>query len=432
MTVRIRFAEDAQSLVDDWSNNIARRNKFGQGFGFANCLDQRAQVSDEDANRDKETRAASPAAQPATTIAASNSPTPNIVAGQALNDKHEPVAGAEVFLFRFDHSDSSRKLIGQTKTNDDGRFQFDNVIDIEKEFPNKKFPPSMVVGNEFIQCFVRSSGLVPFEFMITPGQVAQGGMFRAAVMSPGNTLTGRVTGPHGKPLAGALATVGRAFGDWEGVKSARTDADGNYKIADVSSFDLDAYQKQIEEMQTSGKGDAFFASPEFLTVALPGFATKQLLLKKCAWPTRRATRSACCPRRSGYIRRFRKSSRRDNHSSRNGDHRKECRSLPVGSADSNEGLRPHRCGWQLPLCEFTVRYLLDLVRRARSGDQRRACDGCGERYPYATARPHHDPGWHRQREIVDVETSKPIVLEDEMRAMLIADSRSSPPSGRGE
>ncbi len=293
LLARVRFAPSEQDALTLFVDGAHHRREFASKFGFKDCNLQLSQVATEDAEKrdqdeQKKTSASSgKATQPASSNDSPanpkpktpNQPKPNTVAGLALQENHEPVTAAEVFLFRYDHSDLSRKLIGQTKTDSDGRFQFDNVIDIEKEFPGRKFPARDQVGNEFIQCIVRTPGLVPFEWMATPTQVAEQGMFQAAVMSTGATLAGRVTGPDGDPVTGALLTVGRGFGDWEGIKSARTDAKGKYQIADLKPFDLAAYQKQAEEAQRSG-GDVFMAFPESLTIEAHNFATKQLQFAK--------------------------------------------------------------------------------------------------------------------------------------------------------
>jgi beta-lactamase regulating signal transducer with metallopeptidase domain len=56
LLVRHHDAMDAQSVVDDWSNDIARRDKLGQEFGFSVCQDQRTAVGEEDAKRDLNSR----------------------------------------------------------------------------------------------------------------------------------------------------------------------------------------------------------------------------------------------------------------------------------------------------------------------------------------------------------------------------------------
>jgi protocatechuate 3,4-dioxygenase beta subunit/beta-lactamase regulating signal transducer with metallopeptidase domain len=213
-------------------------------------------------------------------------PTPNTVGGQAVDEKGQPVAGAGVFLFRinqrFNQRDAARKQVGQTKTDAEGRFRFDNVIDIEKEFPNKKFPPSFISGDELLQVFVRAPGKATASWLATPAVVAQRGDWQRMTMAAAATLSGRVTGPDGKPVAGALVSGGW-FSGWEGATSSRTDADGNYKIDDGTAFDVNEYKKQVaeqerrqkEQAQAGGKIFNLFISRPILTVEHPDFATRQ-------------------------------------------------------------------------------------------------------------------------------------------------------------
>ena len=65
-------------------------------------------------------------------------------------------AGAEVFLFRVNRQDSSRKLVAEKTSDASGNIRFEDVVDVAKEFPGGKFPPTIVVGDEFFQLIVRA------------------------------------------------------------------------------------------------------------------------------------------------------------------------------------------------------------------------------------------------------------------------------------
>ncbi|MCI0335751.1 MAG: carboxypeptidase regulatory-like domain-containing protein [Planctomycetes bacterium] len=248
---------------------------------------RRADAQDQPAERD-----------PKPLAARSNDPTapdsipqlrPNTFAGRAVDENGKPVVGVGVFLFRTKHSDASRKLVSQKATDADGRFQFDNVIDIAKEFPDGKFPPEHDVGAEFLQVIVRSPGRVTQHMMQTRQHIAQWGEFREMKLPPAAILRGRITSPDGKPVAGALVSFGTlGTATWDGAMAARTDENGNYEIDDIAPFDMQQYRDQIAEQQRQaqekGRKDvysaALFISPPFLRVEHPDFAVMRIGVEK--------------------------------------------------------------------------------------------------------------------------------------------------------
>jgi beta-lactamase regulating signal transducer with metallopeptidase domain/tetratricopeptide (TPR) repeat protein/protocatechuate 3,4-dioxygenase beta subunit len=210
-------------------------------------------------------------------------PVPNSMFGQVVTEQRKPIAGADVYLFLVNRHDSSRKSLGEVKTDADGRYRFDNVIDIAKQFPNGEIPLLDDLPDEFLQLTARAPGRASFTMLDLPQRVARFGTVQEIPMLRAGTLRGRVTNRSGKPVENALVTVGHdSFSQWEGAKSDRTDADGRYEIVDAEPFDMAAFQKAQEEQrrrmeqQTQG-GDAFnlFIAPPVLTVSHPDFAVKK-------------------------------------------------------------------------------------------------------------------------------------------------------------
>jgi RNA polymerase sigma-70 factor (ECF subfamily) len=211
---------------------------------------------------------------------------PNTITGRAVDENKQPVAGAEVFLFRLNRIDASRKLVAQKTTGADGRFEFDNVIDITREFPGGKLTPFNPQEEEFIQLVVRSPKRATGSQMDIRQRIARDGEFLEISLPPAARLTGRVTGPDGKPVAGALVSRGGSgFTAWERAQSARTDADGRYEITDSPAFSLAKYREQeakqrnrLEALRSkSNRATAdysIFIMPPALSVTHPDFATK--------------------------------------------------------------------------------------------------------------------------------------------------------------
>ncbi len=206
----------------------------------------------------------------------------NTAVGRAVDENIQPIVGAEVYLFRVNQHDGTRKLLGKKSTDANGRFRFDNVIDIDKEFPGRKFPGSYEVGNEMLEGAIRVPGRVTTTWLIMLQEVAKHGDCHESKMLPAATLHGRVTDTHGKPIANALVSIGRGVAIWEGAQTARTDADGYYTIEDAAPFDEAKFKQQQKREQVEHRFEAFglFFRRPVLTVEHPDYAVKQTTFEK--------------------------------------------------------------------------------------------------------------------------------------------------------
>ena len=197
-----------------------------------------------------------------------------------MDEKGQPIAGAEALLFRINRIDSSRKLQAKTSTNAEGKYRFENVIDIPKEFPDGKLSPINPLDEEFVQFFVRAPGRVAGMGMEMRQQIALAGDIYDLTLTPAYKLSGQVTGSDGKPVGAALVTVGGSgFTSWEGVQSARTKADGTYLINDVPPYSMEEYRKKEAEHRRSTNSFrsnkvqfSYYVAPPIVTVEHPDFA----------------------------------------------------------------------------------------------------------------------------------------------------------------
>jgi protocatechuate 3,4-dioxygenase beta subunit/tetratricopeptide (TPR) repeat protein len=212
-------------------------------------------------------------------------PVPNSMSGQAVDERQQPIAGAKASLFRVNRHDGSHKLLAEQVTDPDGRFQFHDVIDIDKEFVDDRIPSLDDVGDDFLQVAIRDQGRVSESWLELPQRVAKDGTFNQVHLAPAAALAGRVTGPDGKPVEGALVSIGAgSFDRWEGMKADRTDEGGNYEINDVAPFGIAEYRtQQLEQrrrMEQQRSRDAFyysvFSAPPVLAVEHPNFAVKKV------------------------------------------------------------------------------------------------------------------------------------------------------------
>ena len=185
-------------------------------------------------------------------------------------------------MFRINRVTSERKQIGQKSTDASGEFQFENVVDIAKEYPGGKIPPSSPLETEFIQIYVRAPGhATEMRFELRQRVAKWGGLFDIK-LPPAATLTGRVTGPDGKSILGALVSLGgTGYMLWEGARSTRTYAEGRYEIKDAAPFDMQKFREQqadqrrkLEAFRSNAtkEGACSLVAPPVLVVEHPDFA----------------------------------------------------------------------------------------------------------------------------------------------------------------
>ena len=130
-----------------------------------------------------------------------------------------------------------RQDVAKQTTGADGRFHFDNVVDIKREYPDGKIPRFPKPNIATFQIVARKPGRESYSELLDQSQIAGYGAKMHSVMGPAATLRGRITNPDGKPVVGALVSVGFSqFDRWEGFQTARTKADGTYEITDAPTL----------------------------------------------------------------------------------------------------------------------------------------------------------------------------------------------------
>jgi RNA polymerase sigma-70 factor (ECF subfamily) len=217
---------------------------------------------------------------------------PNSVRGIVADEKHAPIVGAKISLFRINTSSRDRALIKSTTAGDNGFFSIENVMDLNKEFPGGKLPPQGDFGGDFLQVFIQSPGRATYSWLQARQHVARWGDVQVVTLIPAAPLRGRILGADDKPVAGAVVSVAQSgpslgFG-WNGALSARTDAEGNYAINDLGPFDLQKYRDQQEAARKSNRPQTIesatkaspYLTPPKLTVEHPDFAVKQTAIEK--------------------------------------------------------------------------------------------------------------------------------------------------------
>jgi Carboxypeptidase regulatory-like domain len=152
------------------------------------------------------------------------------ITGVCQDETGKPLAGVLATLYRHDRTGSDPEPLGKLTTSDDGRFRFAQLA------PMPTGPPAWTY---FIACTKKGRGSIVqpfFESSFSDGVLRDPCELR---FRPAATLDGRVTDSNGKPVAGARVWAHGGFGPLDGVKTARTDADGRFAINDMGATDPD-------------------------------------------------------------------------------------------------------------------------------------------------------------------------------------------------
>ena len=140
-----------------------------------------------------------------------NNRQPNAIIGICLDERGTPLKGVsvEVYSHRLNEPVDAGDLVLSTESAANGEFRFADVVDIEKEFPEGipktgSYPADVkmlsVVGR-------LDNREVKLHRNVSP-EIAKQGWVIAWTMPPAETLRGRVTDQHGRPVAGARVTAG--------------------------------------------------------------------------------------------------------------------------------------------------------------------------------------------------------------------------------
>ncbi|NOZ38594.1 MAG: carboxypeptidase regulatory-like domain-containing protein [Planctomycetes bacterium] len=172
---------------------------------------------------------------------------------RCVDEEGNPLKNVRVDLYF--RKESSTKLAVASFTNDQGRVHFRNIFDREGPvFRKNTTSTSQKDTNHHIIAVAHRSGLASeiSHSFITVEYFEKQGLDYTIAMKAASTLRGRVLDPNGHPVAGAQVSAGPSshMCSSVGVRTATTDAEGWYVIADCAPQNEAGEQREIDEGST--------------------------------------------------------------------------------------------------------------------------------------------------------------------------------------
>ena len=176
----------------------------------------------------------------------------NTLAYTFVDEGGKAVAGATVSLYRVDHRNGDRELVNKATTNDAGQVEFADLCTAAELENFKRLRDKQDFYGSDVQrlliAAVQRDGLATIILLQNLYGVGVYGSRQEAMMPPARELSGRVTGPDGRPAAGALVAAGGFASSMaiEGVNAVRTDGEGRFVFKDRPPLNAEEAQKSLQ------------------------------------------------------------------------------------------------------------------------------------------------------------------------------------------
>lgn len=214
----------------------------------------------------------------------------------SLDENNQPIAGAEATLYRVEMADGRVRQIVTKQTAANGEVEFSDFIAEEartewlRVYAEQDFP-SVMDENYVIR--IRREGMATELATAMEYFLSRFSSRQEVILTPAQTLSGRVVDEQGKPISGATVSIGSYAKvlPLEGFHIVKTDTQGRYKFDDLPSLDLAAAAKHVQKSdwaRTSFRPGPLTASEKVkekmsdpfasaLTVSHPDYATTRVI-----------------------------------------------------------------------------------------------------------------------------------------------------------
>lgn len=172
-----------------------------------------------------------------------------VFAGLCHDEQGRAIAGAQVLLYLDDGGALSDERLQSVRTDQAGQFRFQ--------------PVTVLPGRSYlISAAAQGRATVSLDRFALPRRNAN---HLQIVMPEAASVLGKITGPDGRPVAGAKVWTGLTHGRIDGINTAISDAEGLYEISDLEKRDGKA-------IPVPGHPGAFYRPTPWLFVQHPQFA----------------------------------------------------------------------------------------------------------------------------------------------------------------
>ena len=217
---------------------------------------------------------------------------PNVMEGSCVDPEGKPLAGMTITVYRNDHRRATHRQIAQTKSDDSGKFRIENLVDLTQEYPEGVLEQQAHVyrGSWInLHATARGEGWATQESVMGQDTFVVKGKTWNIRFQPSASLKGRITDTQGQPISNALVSASSTTLSGitiEGVRSTRTNSDGEYDIVDLARVDAEKERRLMEERQHSREtadGPVFALAANslyLLRVSHPEFANRTAQLDR--------------------------------------------------------------------------------------------------------------------------------------------------------
>jgi beta-lactamase regulating signal transducer with metallopeptidase domain/protocatechuate 3,4-dioxygenase beta subunit len=188
------------------------------------------------------------------------------IVGQCTDENFRGLAQVEASLYLVEPPDGVPQLIARTTSGSGGTFRFSYAAVEEKraQTATRRDERTEKADDAMLVVVAKLAGHATVRQHAPIKPIVDGEIVLPFEMKPAATIRGRVTGPSGQPVAGAVVSMGTAAYETVGGQTATTDADGRYEISDAEPYD----RAEIERQQREAARQALAAYSLFTAKAM--------------------------------------------------------------------------------------------------------------------------------------------------------------------
>ena len=177
-----------------------------------------------------------------------------ILAGVCRDDQGRALPGVQLTLFGEDEDTRLNERLQSTRSDAVGQFRFAPVAERTEKHSRKTY----------LVC-AAAQGRATEILTYNPPISRNVDQLKITMLESGS-IRGKITGPDGRPVAGAKVWTSMSLGPDQGINTATSNAEGEYEIADLA-------RRDGNPIPVSGQPGSFILSSPIICFSHPRFAT---------------------------------------------------------------------------------------------------------------------------------------------------------------